>query len=139
MFPACNLGWSPVPSALGNHVSHVVAMSAEKQMFRINAARVVASMQHVKAIVDWAVGQFPRKPMGGHLAIAEAKSAISAPSAGSPIPAIVNGLLVDVTPKALMEWCFRLAVRITALALFPHNSEFYHAPSGSLVLKTQKE
>ena len=49
------------PSALCAHVTHVL-LRPNKQVARVAARRVVARVQYVGAIGDWAVGHHPRKP-----------------------------------------------------------------------------
>jgi len=51
-------------AALCRHVSHVVRVSAEKQMCRVTARRVVALVQDKKAVRNGATSKEPRKPVG---------------------------------------------------------------------------
>lgn len=41
-------------SVFGDHIAHVVSMSADKQMIWINAGRIIAAMEHTVPIRDFA-------------------------------------------------------------------------------------
>jgi hypothetical protein len=51
------------PTATGLHLAHVLGMSPQMEMVRAYAATVIASMQHVSAIRNRPVRQFPRNAM----------------------------------------------------------------------------
>lgn len=50
-------------SALRYHVVHVILVRASKQVRRVAARRIVASVQDQKAVWHWTVSQQPRQPM----------------------------------------------------------------------------
>lgn len=92
-------------SSLVNTVTHVVGMSSEKKMFRIDARWIIAMMQYVQSIGYGAEVNHPRCSMGEKvldLSSALGDLAISGlVGVSRPIPA--TGFFVDVSPKALTQ------------------------------------
>jgi hypothetical protein len=50
-------------SAFRNLIVHVVCMTTQEQMVRVDAARDIALVEDVHALWNWAVRPFPHKPM----------------------------------------------------------------------------
>src|SRR3990167_1615484 len=48
---------------LGNHVAHVVGLGAEKQMIGIDAAAIVAGMEHLHVVRNLSLRQHERHAM----------------------------------------------------------------------------
>lgn len=92
-------------SPLSPHISHVVGLSAKKQMGRIYADAVVASMKDAAAMVPVEIGyftemQFIADPVRGALEFVECHRPISGGQRCQfPRPTLVWPLSLDVSPK----------------------------------------
>ena len=75
-------------ATLRDHVGDVIGLGAEKEVSRIAARRVIATVKHLHAIGDGAVGQFPSTAMGKARSVSAAyQRAIAIRGAGSgPLP-----------------------------------------------------
>lgn len=83
-------------SALCDHVVGVVSVRAEEQVVGSNTLAVVASMEN-QGVVDWAVVQFPRVPVGHDLSGRSIEATTNADASVSvsvvvtrPFPALVG-------------------------------------------------
>jgi hypothetical protein len=59
------------------HISHIIGLRSERQVFRINAKTIVAFMSNNNAVIahiirfwDWSIMDFPRNAMRENLAMA---------------------------------------------------------------------
>ena len=85
------------------HVANVVGLSSKKQVIRIHASGIVATVKHEQSNRNWSIGQFQCFPVRPHSASAcfSEMSVACANERTSPQPARVG--LVDELPKSL---CF---------------------------------
>jgi hypothetical protein len=63
------------PAPLGDHVAHVVGMTANGQVTRVDAARRIASVQDVHSVWNWAVVKFPDESVRVNVAYATVSGA----------------------------------------------------------------
>jgi hypothetical protein len=96
-------------SPLGRTIAHVVSFSPQKQMGRIDADRIVASVQHANFSGYRAVVDFVRNAVSKALAVPPVdlllKHAVSlVVFDGEPQPALVWSSLIDLRPKASFDW-----------------------------------
>lgn len=68
---------SPVVSIFGNAINFIVLISSQKQMFRVNARRIIAGMTNQHPLRDVAVSQFKGHSMGLNTFIFKTKMAIT--------------------------------------------------------------
>ena len=74
--------------ALSIHIVHIVTVCTEKEVIRINAWRIVAFVEDIHALWNFAIGQFPDNSMGDAVLSADTYSAIIKVTAGTlPDPA----------------------------------------------------
>lgn len=97
---------------LGNHIINVVLASTKKQMIRVDARRIVATVQHPQVISDWAIVQRIGVTMRRHLGLINNDLAVvTSASSGCPYPAgsleqgVNRAVLIDLSPKALFDRC----------------------------------
>jgi hypothetical protein len=86
------------------HVAHVVDVSAEGEVPRITAWRVVAAVENIQAIVEAAKRQRVSDAMGRTVgAVVADVAVVPRPLASHPMPARVGGADVDAGPKVDRE------------------------------------
>lgn len=105
------------PATLGNHVSHIVKLRAEKQVVRPDAARVITAMQYLKTFWNRAVRQFIRVSMSSHCPATRADTDAQLPVSKTrdtaiPQPAVFG--LLNFRPKTILSGR-RLPVNITVV------------------------
>lgn len=104
----CSVTFAVGMTALGEHVMRVIFLSAEKQMQRIAARRIVALMAYTKSFWDRAISNLPRQDMRVYLAFAApATPDLAVPSfmaPTSPWPAFIGVFLKNLRPEANFDW-----------------------------------
>ena len=99
LFPA-QVRHIPFTTALFGHIHHVVFLCSQKQVGRVYARRVVASMADKQTLFNRAICQLKRKPVGKVFLPAETEVTIPpAVCACGPVPALVCAATVDLLPK----------------------------------------
>lgn len=94
-----------IASSLRKTIAHVVELSAEKQMCRIYARRIVATVKDEHPGRDLAMSEHPRVPMDGSQRSVQPGAAVSTRvTPAYPRPAIVNSAFQNTTPK-LLDQC----------------------------------
>lgn len=88
-------------AALCHHVSNVVQVCAEKQVVRVAAKSIVAAVQYVEIVRDWAIGNFPGDSVSRMRVAVNGERAVAvAANAGCPIPAVVRAKLDNSFPES---------------------------------------
>lgn len=91
-------------SSLINHIGNVVLGSAEKEMGRIHADRIVALVKNVQGTVKLSMGKLVGNAMGVYLpSVASASSNGSIIASGGTSPQPASGSLRDFFPKAFFQ------------------------------------
>lgn len=106
--------------ALTGTVSHVVGVSSNEQVRRINALAVVAVVAHKQADRHWSVVQLPRVAVNVYaLGSANSERRVTIRhKAGRPFPALALSQLSDIAPKAALSF------RERAWSRDRHDSEY---------------
>lgn len=95
-----------------HHISNIVAVGPDKQVLRIAARRMVATMTNLHAFCDWALCQFPRKPMRVIFVSANTERTVAQRRfVSSPYPAFAG--LIDESPHVLVTICGRVFRALT--------------------------
>lgn len=97
----------PVMTFLGAHIADIVCGFPKKQVLRVHAGRIVATMQTVHSGRNWAVSQFPRNAVSPLESVANAELPVSpGKPIGRPQPTAVRSRRpIDLGPKAFLECC----------------------------------
>lgn len=93
--------------SLGDHISHVVLVGAEKEVRRAHAGRCVAPMEHMLTFRDRSACQFPCDAVGTGDATITATSADStvSPAIGHPDPEpAADTSASNIFPESLSQW-----------------------------------
>lgn len=96
-------------SLLCASIRHVVDVSTEKQMDGIAARWIIAFVQNLKAIGNWAICINVRNAMGSAFAKKGAITNVSVPIPTLwpiPLPALVGAALINVRPKTIFPRVF---------------------------------
>lgn len=99
-------------ASFANHVAHIVALCAQKQMIWVDAGRVIATgtvMAHIQSFRDWATQQRPGNTMCRGGASIDADVAMPPRTSMSrPQPAFAG--LIDVSPEPIGDGDFQGSV-----------------------------
>jgi hypothetical protein len=90
-------------STLSDHVKHVVALGAKKEMLRVGAQRVIALVQNIQPIGDRAIVEFPRHAMRIRGFTIANQPAIAARGASLPLPTPIRFGAINSLPELLNE------------------------------------
>lgn len=88
-------------AALCNTVAHVIEVCTQKQMCRIYAGRVIATMENMQTQGNWAYGYNPRKTMREYLLTVNGKFSIAAFRPGITSPNQTTATPNRLPPKPL--------------------------------------
>ena len=108
------LGHITTLSTFFNHIYRIINFCTRKQMGRINAERIITSMQYTKTFGDRSISQYPCHSMSLSLTFFISKRAITSPYASSPIPTIIRFGLLCFIPKTTSKRTKQLS-RVKAL------------------------
>ncbi len=102
-----NFAPSPMPT-FGVHIRDVILLRSKEKVIRVDARRIVAVMQDLKAFRNGTIVEFPRNPMDASLPIASpAKSDVSiaqTSKTAGPEPTAAIQVWLNEFPEPDSEW-----------------------------------
>lgn len=95
----------PILSSFGNHIAHVIALSADEEMRWIDAKPVVAAVKNASAVIagklrHWAVVDFIAHSVSGSFKLPQRNKTISVfPRSQFPGPAFIRATNIRICPE----------------------------------------